>query len=245
MTPARAAATVRPVRARLATLGLLAATACQATAPGPIDTVAAYAAALRDGRHADAWRMLSASAREGLTYEAFERAARERPDELRDAITAYERVDPQVPVAAQLELASGDRVRLIHEDGAWRIDPSALEFYGQHTPRQALQSFVRAVAASRWDVLLRLAPRAVAEQLRAVGGADGGAPRSAEEVLREAWRGEGAEGDRALLRLLQADLDRGRPIEVAGERATMTYGTTVHVARLVREDGLWRVEDLD
>ncbi len=48
-----------------------------------------------------------------------------------------------------------------------------------------------------------------------------------------------------MLRLLQADLDRGRPIEVVGDRATMTYGATQHVARLVREDGLWKVEDLD
>ncbi len=224
---------------------LLALVSCQATAPGPVDTVAAYASALREGRHADAWRMLSATARASLSFEAFERAARERPEELRDAIGAYDRVDTQVPVATQLELASGDRVRLLYEDGAWRIDPSALEFYGQHTPRQALQSFVRAVEASRWDVLLRLAPRAVAEQLRAGTAADGGAPQPAEEVLRAQWTGDGAEGDRAMLRLLQEALDRGRPIELAGDRATMTYGVTQHVARLVREEGLWRVEDLD
>lgn len=229
----------------LAIVTLLSLASCQATAPGPVDTVAAYAAALRDGRHADAWRMLSATARASLPYEAFERAARERPEELRDAVGAYERVDTQVPVVTQLELASGDRVRLLYEDGAWRIDPSALEFYGQHTPRQALQSFVRAVEASRWDVLLRLAPRAVAEQLRAGVAGDGGAARPAEEVLRDAWTGDGAEADRAMLRLLQQGLDQGRPIELAGDRATMTYGTTQHVARLVREDGLWRVEDLD
>ena len=60
-----------------------------------------------------------------------------------------------------------------------------------------------------------------------------------------AWTGDGAEGDRALLRALLQDLDRGRPIELAGDRATMTYGLTQHVARLVREDGLWKVEDLD
>lgn len=229
----------------VALLALLLFASCQATAPGPVDTVAAYAAALRDGRHADAWRMLSATAREALSFEEFERAARERPEELRDAISAYDRVDTQVPVATQLELASGDRVRLLYEDGAWRIDPSGLEFYGQHTPRQALQSFVRAVEASRWDVLLRLAPRAVAEQLRAGAAADGGAPQPAEEVLRAAWTGDGAEGDRALLRALQQDLDRGRPVELAGDRATMTYGLTQHVARLVREDGQWKVEDLD
>ena len=71
------------------------------------------------------------------------------------------------------------------------------------------------------------------------------AARPAEEVLRDAWTGDGAEADRAMLRLLQQGLDQGRPIELAGDRATMTYGTTQHVARLVREDGLWRVEDLD
>jgi len=224
---------------------LFATSRCQTVAPGPIDTVAAYAAALRDGRHADAWRMLSASAREALPYETFERMAREHPEELRDAIRAYERIDTQTPVVTYLELANGERVRLFYEGGAWRIDPSVLEFYGQHTPRQALRSFVRAVEAGRWDVVLRFAPRAVAEQLRAGAGGDGAPARSPEEILRDAWSGERAEADRALLRLLQADLDRGRPIEVTGDRATMTYGATQHVARLVREDGLWKIEDLD
>lgn len=219
---------------------------CRATAPGPVDTVAAYAQALRDGRYADAWQMLSLPARAELPYEAFERAAREHPDELRDAITAYERVDLAAPITAQLELASSDPVRMLYEDGAWRIDPSALEFYGQHTPRQALQSFVRAVERERWDVVLRLAPRAVADQLREGSVGDGGAARSAEDVLREAWTGPRGESDRRLLRLVQDALDRALPVEIAGDRATMTYGAaSQHVARLVREEGLWRVDDLD
>ena len=55
---------------RVTLLALLSLASCQATAPGPVDTVAAYASALRDGRHADAWRMLSTTARGALTFVA-------------------------------------------------------------------------------------------------------------------------------------------------------------------------------
>lgn len=239
-----------PVRTRrrstLPLLILCALVGCRATATGPVDTVAAYAQALRDGRYPDAWRMLSVTARQSLPYDDFERAARERPEELRDAITAYERVDTQVPITAHLELASGDPVALLFEDGEWRIDPSALEFYGQHTPRQALQSFARAVERERWDVLLRLAPRAVGEQLRASAAepGDSGAARTAEGILRDAWTGPVAERDRQILGHLRQALERSRPIELSGARATMSYGpTNQYVARLVREDGLWKIED--
>lgn len=231
------------VRAVLLAFGLLA---CRASAPGPVDTVSAYAQALRDARYADAWQMLSGAARQSMPYEQFERLAREHPDELRDAVTAYERVDPRAPVTARLELASGDPITLLYEDGEWRIDPSALEFYGQSTARQALQSFVRAVQRERWDVLLRLAPRSVADQLRAGASSGEGPRRPPEEVLRDAWTGQRGENDRRVLGLLQEALDRSLPIETAGNRATMTYGAArQHVARLVREDGVWKVEDID
>jgi hypothetical protein len=226
---------------------MCAIAACRAAAPGPVDTVAAYADALRDQRYTDAWQMLSHTARQTLSYERFERLARERPEELRDALTAYERVDTQAPVIARLELSSGETVVLHYEGGEWRIDPSALEFYGQSTPRQALLSFARAVERERWDVLLSLAPHAVATQLREGGPpTDGGAAATPEHRLRDAWSGPSADSDRQVLGLLVQSLERQRPIEVSGGRATFTYGTVnQYTARLVREDGLWKVEDID
>ncbi len=223
----------------------LCALACRAASPGPVDTVTAYAAALREGRYADAYRMLSAPARQGLSYEEFERAARESPDEARDTAAAYERADPDAPLAARLELPGGDGVRLLREDGAWRVDPAAIDFYPQQTPRQALWSFARALERERWDVLLRLAPRAAVAEMRMASsrpGADGGAARSPEDMLREAWTGPRAEQDHAILRVLVQTLERGANPEVSGDTASLTYGAAGrYVARLVREDGLWKV----
>lgn len=244
---------MRPLRSFSPRLALVLALACgcRATAPTPTDALAAYASALRENRYADAWRLLSASSRQALPYEAFERAAREHPDELRDALAAVDRVDPNAPVTARLELASGEVVTLTEEDGEWHLDPSTLEFYGQHTPRQALRSFVRALERRRWDVLLRLAPRAVVAGLTSAAAsaahAPGQSPPTAADRLRDAWSGAEAERVEQTLRRLREALDQGRHIEEVGDSATMTYGPTAgqSIARLTREDGLWKVEDPD
>src|SRR5207245_1314506 len=116
-----------------------------------------------DARYVDAWQLLSTDARRALPYEDFDRAARAHPDEVRGLIDTYSRVDPRAPVTARLDLEGAEPVTLVYEGGAWRLDPSALEFYGQRTPRQCLRAFVRALERQRWDVLVRLAPRRVAE----------------------------------------------------------------------------------
>ncbi|MBI5513020.1 MAG: hypothetical protein HY909_04585 [Deltaproteobacteria bacterium] len=216
---------------------------CATAQPSPPDVVAGYASALREGRLIDAWRTLSAEAREALPYEDFARTVREHPEEARDAVEALSRVDPRGEVTATLDLDSGETLTLTLEGGQWRLDPSALEFYGQGTPRQALRSFVRALERQRWDVLLRLAPRSVAEALASPPeGATGPVP-SAAERLREAWSGREADAvQHTLTRLLEA-LNNRRPIEVVGDRATMVYGPGGQAqALLVREDGRWKVE---
>ena len=76
----------------------------------------------------------------------------------------------------------------------------------------------------------------------------GQGPQTAADRLRDAWSApqESAHVEQTLRRLREA-LDQGRRIEEVGESATMTYGPTAgqSVARLVREEGLWRVEDPD
>ncbi len=230
----------------VAVVALLAVSACGAAQPTPVDTLASYREALREGRLADAYRMLSTNARTLIPYERYEEMARRYPDELREAITAFGELSPGAPVTARMELASGEVITLVEEGGRWRIDPSTLEFYGQHTPSQALRSFTRALARERWEVLVRLAPRRVVERLESMARespGDGGAVTAAE-ALRRAWTGPDAEGAQNLLRRMRDALDRGRPIEVVGDRASMSYGTgNQSLARLVREDGLWRVEE--
>jgi hypothetical protein len=222
---------------------MLALGGCATAQPSPPDVVTGYAAALREGRLVDAWRTLSAEAREALPYDDFARAVREHPEEVRDAIESLSRVDPRGTVAATLDLDSGETLTLTLEGGQWRLDPSALEFYGQATPRQALRSFVRALERQRWDVLLRLAPRSVAEALAAPPeGASEPRPNAAER-LRLAWTGREADAVQHTLARLQEALNNRRPIEVVGDRATMIYGPGGQAqALLVREDGRWKVE---
>ena len=226
----------------------LSALGCATASSGPREAVRTYADALRDQRWPDAWRALSAETRRALPYEDFERLARQHPEAVRDAVHSLDHVELSAPVTARMELADGSEVTLRYEDGAWRVDPGSLTFYPQRTPRQALRSFARALELQRWEVLLDLAPRAVRERLdraaREAPARPDGRPNTAADRLRDAWSGPQAEAAAEMLRQLREALERGRAIEALGDRATMTYGTGGQsVARLVREDGLWRVED--
>lgn len=230
----------------LVPLLLLGVSACGASSPGPADTLRAYGASLREGDARAAWQLLSSRAREGTTFEQFERTLRAHAGEARALGASYASVASDDGATARLELPDGEALTMRVEGGRWRLDPAALDFYPQDTPRQCLLSFVRALRRERWEVLLRLAPRDVAAQLEAraaAAPAEGSAPRTAADVLRAAWTGRAADEVSHMASELAQALERGRPIEVMGERATMTYGPGAQsTARLVREDGRWRVE---
>jgi hypothetical protein len=220
------------VFARLALLVLPALVGCAGARQAPFDVVQSYHGALREGRFGEAYQLLSSEARRTVSYDDFERAARDNDDEVRETVRWLEQVDPNAPVTARLDLGNGENVTLVEEGGGWRLDPAVLDFYGQRTPRQAVRSFTRALDRRRWDVLVRFAPRRVAEQLT-------------PDRLRDAWeRGGDADDVQRMLTALRQSTER--PIEVAGERATMTYGVgNRFTMQLVREEGAWKVEDPD
>ena len=206
---------------------LSAVGACANVQHAPTDVIASYVSALRDGRTADAYRLLSSEARGAVTYEQFADLARSNPDEVRETARWLGQVDTDAPVTAHIELPSGDRLNLVLESGAWRLDATALDFYGQHTPRQALRSFLRALSRGRYDVLVRFAPRRIAEHLT-------------PESLQAAWeRGDDVNRMQTMREQLVRAQDNA--IEVVGERATMQYQT--YTMRFVREDGVWKIED--
>jgi hypothetical protein len=218
--------------ARVAALCLPALVACSAGRQAPFDVVQSYHSALRESRYSDAYSLLSSDARRTLSYDDFERVARDNPDEVRETVRWLEQVDPNAPVTARLDLGNGENVQLVEEGGGWRLDPAVLDFYGQRSPRQCVRSFTRALDRRRWDVLVRFAPRRVAESLTA-------------DQLRDAWeRGGDADDVQRMLTALRQSTER--PIEVSGDRATMTYGVgNRFTMQLVREDGVWKVEDPD
>ncbi|MCS6799998.1 MAG: hypothetical protein NZ898_16030 [Myxococcota bacterium] len=216
----------RPVR--VCALAIL--TACgPPAARSPDQTLRELARAIRERRADAVWALLSAEQRSRLSVADVEARLRADPHELRELAAALERPDDEPAIVARVVLATGDAVDLTFEDGAWRIDASLLDYYDQSTPRAALRSFVRAVERGRYDVVLRLVPDADREGLD-------------EDQLRRAWSGEGRESIERLVAILRSNLDR--PIEVVGDTATMAYGDRF-VARLVREDGRWKIEDPD
>jgi hypothetical protein len=205
---------------------------CSATnATNPRSVLDAYAAALQDGRADDAYRMLSEDARRGITLEAFRTLVKQNKAEALDLGKSLARPTDDPYVTATVPLSSGDTITLVLEDGRWRIDASALDFYSQATPRQAIVGFIRAFSRKRWDVLLKYVPDAHKEGLT-------------EDRLKAAW-GEGKpEGKRVeeVVEAVRQSLATAT-IEETGDRATMAYGSAGTVL-FVRERGAWKIEDL-
>lgn len=189
------------------------------------DAVQAFAAALADGRLERAYELLSPAQKETLTLDDFKNKIHENPRESK-ALTEALRHVRRARVQARVELADGRRLLLTQVGDKFAIDEPLAEFYSQASPRAALRSFVAAIEASRWDVLLSLMPEADREGLDAAALERGLAPRL-EELTR-------------LAALLTTALDA--PIEIVGERATLSYGES-YTMRFVRESDGWKVED--
>jgi hypothetical protein len=195
----------------------------------PQQALDAYATALREGRPADAYALLSAEAKKEIPYESFQRIVRENPDEVREIAQSLGSPASPPRVTAVVTAPSGEALLLVYEGGAWRVDGSAIDLYGQSTPEAALHAFVRAFHNRRYDVLLRFIPDAEREGL---GVAE----------LKRAWEGD----ERADLERLVSAVETALPtarLEVTGDRATMAFGAAGTV-ELVRERGVWKVEDL-
>jgi len=209
---------------------VLFASACAASRPTtPEAALSAYAAALRAGKAREAYDLLSAEAKKDIPYASFQRILRENPDEAVAIGRALSQPAAPPRVTAVVKAPNGESLLLVLEDGAWRVDGSAIDLYGQGTPETALRSFVRAFKNRRYDVLLRFVPEGEREGLDA-------------KKLESAWAGE----ERAELEGLVAAVESSLPsasLEVTGDRATMAFGTGGTV-ELVRERGLWKVEDL-
>ena len=115
------------------------------------------------------------------------------------------------------------------EDGVWKVDASAVDLYAQDTPKHAVQGFVRALERKRYDVVLRYVPESHREGLDAA-------------KLKAAWEGDEKNSVEQLVAALKQALPTAA-IEEAGERATMTHGAGT--LQLVREHGLWKIENFD
>jgi hypothetical protein len=133
---------------------------------GPNDTLRSYAEALEQGRADDAYRLLSDDAKRGMSLDAFRRAVRENPQDIAEIARAMARPASEPLVTATVTVPSGEELLLVFEGGRWRIDASAIDIYGQKTPRQAITGFLRAFERRRYDVVLRYVPDSEREGAR-------------------------------------------------------------------------------
>ncbi|HSY38405.1 MAG TPA: hypothetical protein VLA79_02720 [Polyangia bacterium] len=217
---------------RLTALGLMVAlglTACAHRPEEPAATMASFGAALTRGDLRAAYQLTSAAFQRRMPYEAFAAAltaAGSEPAALGQRLVA-EAGATAPRVAVTLEL--GEEVPLVLEGGRWRIDGPVYEAWGQATPRAAIRTFIRALDAHRYDIVLRLVP----DRYRAGMSTD---------RLRAFWEGERRDEHQALLARVRAAAQG--PITETGDEARLSVAPD-RVVRLVHEAGQWRIEDPD
>lgn len=212
----------------LAFLALVTAlTACRAGDPRPEPVLAAYLGAIAAGRLDDAYALLSSEYK-----RTHDRAAFERSLTLADRQAASDKLrSARVVPTAEVELPEGDRVPLVLERGEWRFQRDPLDFYPQRTPEESLRSFIRAVENRRYDVCLRFVPLRYRTTLTT-------------DRLRERWEGEKRKEMNDQLAAARARLGEPFELDSTGDTARLTVGERKQ-ARLVREDGVWKVDALE
>lgn len=207
---------------------LLAAAACTRST-GPTQALDAYGSALAAKDYGRAYELMSASFRAKVSREDYARMMRDNPREVAETAERLRGKRGAVEVSAEFEYGLGDAMRLVQEDGQWRIATNPLAFYDQTSPKAALRSFIRAYRLERWDVMLRFVPSAYREKMDA--------PK-----MKEQFTGPSREQMETLINTLEAHVDE--PIIERGNDARMIYGDRFTV-QFVKEDTAWKLKDLD
>ncbi len=208
-----------------AVLALLSA-ACGATRPAPVSALNEYSEALRSGDYDKAYSMMSEEFRQTHTKEEFARVMKENKAEVSETASRLRGTHRRVQVTAWFDYGAGDRMKLVLEDGKWRVASNPVVFYSQATPRDALRSFVRAYKLERWDIMLRLVPKAYAEKMD-------------EATVERQFKGPRREEVGMMMSRIEANI--GAPIQDKGTEARMPYDDAEVV--FTREDGLWKIKD--
>lgn len=205
------------------------AAGCGGASQGPAAAVDAYRVALEKRNYEQAYELMSAEFRGRVSRDEFVRTMRENAAEATDTAARLKATHQSVDVTAEFRYGLADSLRLVLEDGQWRVASNPIEFYSQASPREALRSFVRAYRLKRWDVILRFVPTAYREQMTA-------------EQVEAQFEGDKAEEIDVTIGMLEANIDE--PITEKGGEARMPYGERFEV-QFAREDGLWKIKDLD
>jgi hypothetical protein len=208
---------------------VLAALAACAHGPGPGSTLDKYGRALKNHDYGAAYDLMSASYRGKVSKDDYVRMMRDNPREADETADRLRSKHGSMEVSAELVYGLGDQMRLVQEDGSWRIATNPLDFYDQSTPKAALRSFIRAYRLERWDVMMRFVPNQYRDRMDV-------------KKLKDQFTGPSKDKMETLMSTLEANVDQ--PITEKGNDARMAYGDSFEV-KFVREDNVWKLKDLD
>ena len=207
---------------------LLAVTGC-VRGKGPSQTLDKYGRALKNHDFGRAYDLMSSSFRAKVSREDYVRMMRDNPREVDETAERLRGKRGSMEVSAEFEYGLGDNMRLVQEDGRWRIATNPMGFYDQSSPKAALRSFIRAYRLERWDVMLRFVPNAYREKMDA-------------EKMKAQFTGPSHDQIEQLILMLENNVDE--PIVERNNDARMSYGERFTV-QFVKEDSAWKLKDLD
>lgn len=113
------------------TSSLVSTAVISACAPKPAQSpeaaVDAYIQAIQSGRLEDAYKMLSSESRRDLSFKDFKKQVEQNPEEISALLAGLKHQSAPPLVRAKVTTQEGDELTLIYEDGAWRVDESAID----------------------------------------------------------------------------------------------------------------------
>jgi len=196
---------------------------------GPNQTLDHYGDALKRKDFSAAYDLMSSSFRGKVSRDDYVRMMRDNSREVGETADRLRGRKGSMEVSAEFEYGLGDTMRLVQEDGRWKIASNPLGFYDQSSPKAALRSFIRAYRLERWEVMLRFVPNSYREKMNAT-------------KMQAQFTGPSREQMENLVNTLEANVDE--PIIERGNDARMSYGDR-YTVQFLKEDGAWKLMDLD
>jgi len=184
--------------------------------PDPKDAALAYADAAKRGDAAALHGMLSARGQKALSPADLERIVKDERVELAEQAKALEGPGTKTTIRATVRYPDGETASLAVEEGQLRITAADALPSGARTPEEALGELRRVLARRSYAGLVRV----LSSSTRSAIEAD---LRALVEGLTE---------------------PESLHVEVTGETAVVLVPGG-HRVRLRREEGVWRVDDLE
>ena len=209
---------------------LLVLSACGGGAQSPKAALHEYAQALREQQPERAYGLMSAEFRAQHSLDEFRVMLKDNSEEAQQTADRLAMESSQVAISAEFDYGLDEHMRLVKEDGEWRIASNPLSFYSQKTPRDAVRSFVRAYTLKRWEVMLRFVPTSYKERMTV-------------DMIKLQFEGPRKEAMSDMMDKLRVNLSGATADIQKGNQARLRYAES-HEVELVREQGLWKIKSL-